>query len=274
VVADLPPARPIPPYTLAESMDAGWCWAIPLPEEVHRGYVFSSRFLSAEQAEEEMRRKNPGMTNVRLVHFRSGRREHAWQGNVLAIGNAFAFVEPLESTGLHMIVYTLREALRAWPCSRRERAFQRPLNRQIARKWDFLRWFLAAHYRFNRKLDTPFWRACRQEADISGLSEYLDLFAERSPLSYRSDATLLSELLGVDRMFGLGGLDCLLTCQDVGRSTGCPVRESRPAWLHRSGWARSLIAGQGMEQGEALELLGRHPELLPRPLAGVDPLVG
>ncbi|MGH7296148.1 MAG: FAD-dependent oxidoreductase, partial [Polyangiaceae bacterium] len=92
IAAGLPGGDDIPPYTLAETMDAGWCWGVPMVHGVHRGYVFSTSHLSPDQAEAEMRAKNPGMGDARLIRFRSGRLEKCWQGNVVALGNSYAFV--------------------------------------------------------------------------------------------------------------------------------------------------------------------------------------
>src|SRR5262249_49008438 len=104
VVANLPHGGLLKPYTLAETMDAGWCWNIPQVDEDHRGYVYSSAFLDVDAAAAEMRRKNPGMSDYWTVKFRSGRHRDFWLGNVVAVGNAYGFVEPLESTALHMVI--------------------------------------------------------------------------------------------------------------------------------------------------------------------------
>ncbi|EDM79929.1 tryptophan halogenase [Plesiocystis pacifica SIR-1] len=94
VVADVAEGAGVEPYTTAETMDAGWCWRIPVRRACHRGYVYSSAFQSDDEAVAHMRAANPSMGEAKLIRFRSGRRERAWVGNVAAVGNAYGFVEP------------------------------------------------------------------------------------------------------------------------------------------------------------------------------------
>ncbi len=91
------------PYTLAESMNAGWCWQIDHPDSIMRGYVYSSDFISDDEAEREFRSKNPKVTSTRIVKFASGRFRRSWVKNLVAVGNSSGFVEPLESTALAII---------------------------------------------------------------------------------------------------------------------------------------------------------------------------
>jgi tryptophan 7-halogenase len=96
--------EPIKPYTVAETMDAGWAWQIEHENWINRGYVYASPFISDQTALEEFLRKNPEVSNEpRVVKFRSGRYGKNWVGNVVGIGNAVGFVEPLEATALQVI---------------------------------------------------------------------------------------------------------------------------------------------------------------------------
>ena len=96
--------EPILPYTTAETMDAGWSWQIEHEHHVNRGYVYSSAFLSDDEAHAEFRRRNPKVPeNARVVKFRSGHYRRNWVHNVVAIGNAAGFVEPLEATALMVV---------------------------------------------------------------------------------------------------------------------------------------------------------------------------
>ncbi len=183
IVASVPNAGRLRPYTLAETMNHGWCWNIPTVEEDHRGYVFSSAFATVEEAAEEMRQRNPKMGDYFTVKFVSGRHDDFWKGNVVAIGNSYAFVEPLESTALHMAILQIEHLLEALPVRKHERGVQAALNRKVGDHWDYVRWFLALHYRFNNRLNTPFWQASRSDVDVSAYAELLDWFRERGPLS-------------------------------------------------------------------------------------------
>ena len=185
IAADVPNEGPIAPYTLAETMNAGWCWSIPQLDSDHRGYVFATSHLSADAAEAEMRAKNPGMGAARLVRFRSGRLERCWVGNVVGVGNAYAFVEPLESTALHMLVHQVRMLLDALDGPGDDAARAR-MNDAVGAHWDTLRGFLALHYRFNRRLDTPFWRDS-ERVDLASGEAMLAAFREGAPLVARPD---------------------------------------------------------------------------------------
>lgn len=258
VVAPVPHGGNVRPYTTAESLSCGWCWNTPQEDVDHRGYVFASAFQTPEEAEAEMRRANPGMGAARLVRFRAGRHAHFWKGNVVALGNAYGFVEPLESTALHMLIRQIGLLVRSFPVRRDERGIQALLNRKVGSWWDYLRWFLAIHYKFNRRVDSPFWRACRADVDVSSHAELLAAFKERGPLSY--DPASQSAFDYPDPLWGPEGIDSLLLGQ------GVPARLPRPAldraaWEERRRLARETAAA-AVRHGAALELLREHPELL------------
>ena len=256
IVANVPHGGHVKPFTTAETMDAGWCWNTPSVEDDHRGYVFSSRFLGDDEAAEEMRAKNPGMGDHRVIRFTTGRREHFWKGNVVAIGNSYGFVEPLESTGLHMIILEINQLVLNFPRSKKDTAIRGIVNRTLNAHWDDVRWFLAVHYRFNRKLDTPFWRACREAVDIGGAQERVDLFRERTPLTYRQ-----SQFFKPEEVFGDFAYDVLLLGQRV---PGRYLEASQPRveWQKRVEGLRQL-AGNALPQERAFEALqGAPPEVL------------
>jgi tryptophan halogenase len=197
----------IKPYTVAEAMNAGWCWQIDHEDLVNRGYVYSSAFISDDEAEREFRTKNPKVDSTWIVKFISGRYERAWVGNVVAIGNACGFVEPLEATAIAAIcdesdslVSSLADcALDPTPSIRSQ------FNRRIAWRWDDIREFLGIHYKFNTAFDNTFWRECRERADLQGAVELVEYFRENGPaLSHRD--TLLNPL----SQFGLEGYWTLL----------------------------------------------------------------
>ena len=107
----------------------------------------------------------------------------------MAIGNSYAFVEPLESSGLLMITQGVLALVRSMPASWAGPVGRAVVNAVLAKKWDEIRWFLAAHYRFNTRLDTPFWRDVRENADISGLAPLLEVYAAGAPLLMRDALT-------------------------------------------------------------------------------------
>ena len=174
IVAAVPNGGNFGAFTLAETMDAGWCWSLPQAEEDHRGYVFSSTFITLDDAADEMKTKNPGMSEPRLVQFTSGRRTDWWRHNVVGIGNAYGFVEPLEATALHMIVREITHLVANLDRGLRDQHVRDHLNQGIGACWDYIRGHLALHYKFNQKMNTPFWRACREHTDLGVLESVVD----------------------------------------------------------------------------------------------------
>lgn len=204
--------EPIQPYTLAQTMDAGWCWRIDHERRINRGYVYSSAFISDEQAEAEFRAKNPRLTRTRLVKFVTGRYERNWVKNVCAIGNASGFVEPLEATSLAVICnqsQALAESIASADQDPPE-VMIRQYNRRKAQTWEQIRKFLSVHYRFNARLDTPFWRECREKTDIGPAEEFVEYFRELGP-----DVVWRHTLLDVDDPYGMEGYLSLLVGQKV-----------------------------------------------------------
>jgi tryptophan halogenase len=115
-----PQSEAMEPYTTAATMDAGWCWTIPVPGEDHVGYVYSSSFRSDDRAAEEMLRRHPDVGDLKTVRFRSGRHDKMWRGNVIALGNAYGFVEPLESSALLMLAFSIMSMMPLLPASWKE----------------------------------------------------------------------------------------------------------------------------------------------------------
>jgi tryptophan 7-halogenase len=177
--------EPIQPYTTQETMDHGWCWRIDHETIINRGYVYSSRFTTDDAAREEFLRKNPKVDpeKTRVVKFTSGRRELAWKGNVVGMGNAAAFVEPLEATALSNLslqIKLLVQVLEQSDCEPTP-TLRDIYNVRFANWWDDTRDFLALHYKFNTKLDTPFWQTCRAESDLGLLDDFVKFYQENGP---------------------------------------------------------------------------------------------
>ncbi|HEV8541577.1 MAG TPA: tryptophan 7-halogenase [Verrucomicrobiae bacterium] len=205
--------EPILPYTTAETMDAGWCWQIEHENFINRGYVYSSRFISDEAALNEFLGKNPKVsTPPRSVKFRSGRYERNWVGNVVAMGNSAGFVEPLEATALQVICVeasTLADALSDSLCEPNP-SMIKLYNRYNADQWDDIRNFLAIHYKFNTRLNTPFWEACRQETALHRADEIVEFYRENGP-SVLAGVTLVHP----SNSFKMDGFLALLVGQNV-----------------------------------------------------------
>jgi tryptophan halogenase len=220
--------RGVLPYTNCQTMNHGWCWQIELADRVNRGYVYSSQFCSEDEAICEMRAGNPEMgDNFGTVKFRSGRYQRFWVNNVAAIGNAAGFVEPLESTGLHMVAVTARTLGQALVDTDRRvtDSMQREINHYIGTQWDDIRDFLAIHFAFNQRLDTPFWQHCRAQTDLAGAARLLDFYRESGPSS------MGSELLPSNSIFRHAGyLTMLIGLQIPSDYTFEPPEHERRQW--------------------------------------------
>lgn len=196
------------PYTTMTTMNHGWAWRIDFPDIVTRGYVYSSAFCSEDEAATELRERNPELAEaeLRTLSFPTGRYARFWVRNVAAVGNASGFVEPLEATSLHLIIEQLYNL--AWALvdadGRPSDELRNLLNERFASTWDDVRDFLALHYRYNAKLDTPFWSHCRAETPLGAAAELVEHYARLGP------SRLLGRLLPNVTIFGYGGYMSML----------------------------------------------------------------
>jgi tryptophan 7-halogenase len=248
------------PYTIAETMDAGWCWQIDHEHAINRGYVYSSRFMTDDMAREEFLRKNPkAKTWDHVVKFRSGRYREGWVGNVFAIGNSCGFVEPLEATALMvassqiqtMVTILIDSQLDPQP---RMKALY---NTTFAELWDNIRDFLAIHYRFNTRLKNDFWTTCCNEVDVSAIQPLLDFYEENGPS--RLARHLLNSTTGGKTQFGIEGFLVMLVGQKVPYRATQPISESEHALFRRNCEENRARATSGLTVAEALKYV-HHPQ--------------
>jgi tryptophan 7-halogenase len=240
--------EPILPYTVAETMDAGWAWQIEHENWINRGYVYGSSFISDEAAMAELLRKNPKISNEpRVVKFRSGRYAHNWVGNVVGVGNSIGFVEPLEATALQVICVqasTLADSLMD-SLGEPTATLIELYNRFNAHACDDVRDFLAVHYAFNTRLDTEFWRACRSDTKLHEAQFLVDFYKENGP-----SVVAGAQLLHSSNSFQMDGYLALLIGQGVPHKK--PYRPSEAeakAWQNRcAGWMAEARRGFDVKQ--------------------------
>jgi len=248
--------EPIQPYTILETMDCGWAWRIDHLGRINRGYVYCPAFITDETAEAEFRRKNPKVTQTRIVRFVSGRVERPWVKNVVAIGNAFGFVEPLEATALGMICHfcqTLATLLHDGDCVVRP-SQQKLFNQLLIRAFDNIRWFLSIHYKFNDRLDNSFWRETRASVNIAGAEHIVDFFQENGPT-----LLLRTPVLDAGDPFGAEGYLAILVGLRVPfRQTYLPSESDLNVWAQYKAAVRQM-ADDGVAVPEAMERL-KSPE--------------
>lgn len=179
------PDRGMNPYTQATALSAGWVWNIPLFHRTGTGYVYSSAFISPEQAEREFRQHlGPRADDCPALHIkmRVGRNRNSWVRNCVAIGLSSAFVEPLESTGIFFIQNAIEQLVANLPKHPLDGFPARLFNQSVADCMDGIREFLTVHYIAGAKRDTAFWKATKEDLSLPGsLGERLDLWSHRLP---------------------------------------------------------------------------------------------
>lgn len=149
------------PQTEAIAMKAGWRWSIPLTTRVGNGYVYSSKYISDEDAEAELRAAigtTDSETLARFLKMKVGRLEDSWTKNCLAAGLAQGFIEPLEATALHIVIATALEFADAYEAGGFTAQHRDTFNTRIAARYDGIRDYIVGHYRLNQRSDSDYWR--------------------------------------------------------------------------------------------------------------------
>jgi tryptophan halogenase len=174
----VPPPGPIEPYTRATAMKAGWRWRIPLQHRVGNGYVYSSAHISDQEAADAIVAAVEGepMAEPRVLRFTAGRRKRSWVGNVVAIGLASGFLEPLESTSIYLVQGAITQLIELFPTGRIAEADRAEFNRMVDLEYDRIRDFLILHYHATTRDDSSFWNHVRTMAVPDSLHEKIELW--------------------------------------------------------------------------------------------------
>ena len=184
---------PIAPYTRATAQDAGWIWRIPLQHRTGNGHVYSSAFTSDEAALETLLAQLPSepLADPNKLRFVTGKRRRQWVGNTIAIGLASGFLEPLESTSIHLIQVGLGRLLDLFPTREWDPLDAEEFNRLMALDYERVRDFLILHYHATERDDSPFWRHCRTMTLPDSLEYKMALFRERGVVIQYREGTFL-----------------------------------------------------------------------------------
>ncbi|MXO58422.1 tryptophan halogenase [Altererythrobacter salegens] len=179
------PARP---YTRAIAHHAGWQWQIPLQSRVGNGLVYCSRFFSDDEARAKLAERVDGemITEPRLIRFRTGARRKTWNRNCVAIGLASGFVEPLESTSIHLIMIAVTRLMQMFPFDGVFDAVIKRFNDVSRSEIEAIRDFIILHYHLNER-DEPFWKQCREMDIPPSLAQRIELFREGAVAYQASD---------------------------------------------------------------------------------------
>lgn len=240
---------PAMPFTRAIAHDAGWQWLIPLQHRVGNGIVYSGAYLSDDAARARLLDTVEGavLTEPRLIRFRTGRRERAWERNCVALSLAGGFVEPLESTSIHLIMIALTRLLQLFPYDGATPALAARFNDMARREIEGVRDFIILHYHLNQR-DEPFWQRLREMPLPASLTERIALFREGAQAFQASDE-LFTVTSWVQVMLGQGLV---------------PQSHNRVARMMPPGRLAATLAALGQDVTRQVATLPAHQAYLDR----------
>ena len=196
---------PAMPYTSAIAHEAGWRWCIPLQHRVGNGIVYCSRYMSDEEARNKLLRDVGGKPARQPwnVKIRTGRRRKAWNKNCVSLGLAAGFVEPLESTSIHMIMMGVVRLMQLFPFSGIKQSMVDRFNDESRIEIERIRDFIVLHYNTTQRDDSPFWRYCRSMEIPESLARRIRLFKEAAH-AYQVEGELFRVDSWTEVMLGQG----------------------------------------------------------------------
>ena len=197
--------QPPIPYTRSIAHEAGWQWRIPLQHRTGNGMVYCSKFWSRDEAEAKLRGNLDGelVTDPRPIKFQTGTRRRHWVKNCVAVGLSSGFMEPLESTSIHLIQRSIVRFMQMFPSDGVRQPDIDEFNNQMKFEIENIRDFIILHYHVTNRTDTPFWRHCRTMEIPESLQHRIDLFKETGRV-FKVPTELFGENSWTQVMLGQG----------------------------------------------------------------------
>ncbi|SHF37642.1 tryptophan halogenase [Microbulbifer donghaiensis] len=196
--------RPVP-YTRSIARESGWQWRIPLQSRVGNGLVYCSKYMDEEQARTQLLENVEGqlLSDPRVIPFRTGTRRKHWNKNCVAIGLSSGFIEPLESTSIHLIQRSVVRLMQLFPSRGICPADVDEFNAQTLNELEYIRDFIVLHYHVTERTDSKFWRYCRTMPIPDSLAHRLQMFRESGTL-FNYEADLFGIASWIQVMLGQG----------------------------------------------------------------------
>ncbi len=195
--------KPLTPYTRSTARKAGWQWRIPLQSRIGNGLVYSSQYMSDDEAATTLLSNLDGkaLGDPRQIRFLTGKRKKTWHKNVLALGLASGFMEPLESTSIHLVQSGLSRFIQMFPTAGMDQVDIDQYNADTMDEWLLIRDFLVLHYHLNQRTDSQFWRDVREMEVPESLTQKMQLFAANARICHDkrdlfSDPSWIQVMLG------------------------------------------------------------------------------
>jgi len=198
-------AGPPAPYTRATARSCGWQWKIPLQHRIGNGLVYCSDYMTEDAAARSLLDNLEGkpITEPRPIRFKTGRRLRQWDRNCVSLGLASGFLEPLESTSIHLIQNSIIRLIKMFPRGRIEPVEVAQFNRETRSEIEYIRDFIILHYHVNSRADSPYWVDCREMDIPDSLRHKIELFS-RNGLVFRENNELFGEVSWTAVLIGQG----------------------------------------------------------------------
>ncbi len=193
------------PYTQATAMESGWRWRIPLQHRTGNGHVYCSDYLGDDEAAMQLLELLDGkaLADPNFLRFKAGRRKKFWDGNCVAIGLSAGFLEPLESTSIHLIQEGVSKLIALFPGREIDPLERETYNELLGIIFDYVRDFIILHYHATQRDDADFWNHVRTMAIPDLLAHNIELFRRRGRFfAHRSDLFTITSWIAV--MIGQG----------------------------------------------------------------------